>query len=167
MEGFVIGAVSVLGVLFVTRMFMWRRYAWRRGHGGGCGHGGRRGRRGRGRGDFTGEGFSRAVSEVFKRRLDIDEEQDGIVDHAFADARKALAELKEELAATRQPIADALRGEAVDDGALAAAFARQDDALARARRQVLSSVKQVHAVLEPDQRKQAADWIAATEGRWV
>lgn len=159
MSGLVVGALVVLLVLTLVRAAAWRRHARR----GGCGRHGWRGRHGRARR----EGFSRAMAEVIKRGLDVDEEQEGIVDHAFADAQKALAELREELEATRGPIADALRGEAVDDGALAAAFARQDDALARARRQVLSSVKQIHAVLDAGQRQRAADWIASSPGRWV
>jgi uncharacterized membrane protein len=104
---------------------------------------------------------------VFKRRLDIDEEQEPIVDHAFVDLRKAGKELVDELKDTRKTLADAFAGEAVDEAALAAAFARHDDATARARRDIVSAFKQIHAVLDPEQRKRAAAWLAAGEGGWA
>ena len=61
----------------------------------------------------------------------------------------------------------AFRGESVDDAAVAATFPRHDDALAHARRDVISALKQVHAVLTPEQRAMAADWLAAHDGKWV
>ena len=166
MFGFFFGTICLLGLGGVMRRMMGGGYGGHRGHG--CGHGpyGRRGgRAGRG---FANEGFGRAMTEVVKRRLRVDEDQEGIVDHAFADIRKSVTELKDELAATRTGIADAFRGENVDEAALASAFARHDDALARARRDVVSSFKQVHAVLDPEQRATAADWMASTEkGGWI
>lgn len=157
MVGFFIGTVVVAALAGALAARIGRRCAWRHGGHGCCG---RRGRRGHG------ERYGRAIGEVVKRRLDIDEEQEPIVDHALRDAREALRELGEELKATRATIADALRGEAVDDAALAAAFQRHDDAVARARRQVVSAVKQVHAVLEPEQRATAADLLGKPDGRW-
>jgi uncharacterized membrane protein len=167
MFGFFFGTVCLFGLMGVARRAFW---AGRYGYGGGC-HGGggwhgRRGWHGRGRGPGTGEGFARAAGEIFKRRLRIDEEQEGMVDHALIDLRKAVKELSEELKGSRAALADAFRGETVDDAALAAVFARHDDALGRARRDVVSSLKQVHAVLDADQRKRAADWLASADGRW-
>lgn len=184
MFGFFIGSLCLFGLFGMARAAMWRHhhaYAWGGGpgfgpgYGPGCGgHGFRGGWRGgwggrgrRGPASMGGEGFARAAGEVFKRRLRIDEEQDDIVDHALIDLRKAVKELVDEVKDTRAGIADAFRGETVDEAALAAAFARHDDAVARARREVVSSLKQVHAVLDADQRKQAADLLASGEGRWV
>ncbi len=161
MCGVLIGALGVLGLLGVARVIRGRG-RWGR-HG--C-HGGHRGRYGGPRG-LGEERFARAAGEVFKRRLRIDEEQEPVVDHALRDLRAAVHELGRELGDTRAALADALRGETVDDAALAAAFARQDDAVQRARREVVSAVKQVHAVLEPDQRKRAADWVASGRARWA
>jgi uncharacterized membrane protein len=104
---------------------------------------------------------------VFKRRLDIDDDQEGIVDHAATDLRAALKELVEELKDTRASIADAFRGDTVDDAALAVAFARHDDAVGKARRDVVSAFKQIHAVLDEEQRAKATDWLASGDGRWV
>ncbi|MFZ5479663.1 MAG: periplasmic heavy metal sensor [Myxococcota bacterium] len=155
---FLLGAFATLTFFGLCRLAFHRRRWHAHGRCGGYG----RHPRGMGR-----ERFARAAGEVFKRRLDVDEEQEPIVDHALADARAALKELADELAATRGAVADALRGESVDDAALAAAFAKHDDAVARARRAVVSAVKQVHAVLEPEQRARAADWIASKDTRWM
>ncbi len=180
MSGVLLGVLSTLGVvaalLLARRLVFWRMRHWRGHHGsrGGCrragwhggGHGGWRGRgsRGFGFGAVLGnDGVGRAAGEVLKRKLDISEEQEPIVDHAWIDARTALREVSEELDATRATIAGALRGEAVDEAALAAAFARQDDAVARARRALVSAVKQVHAVLTPEQRERAASFVGRAE----
>jgi len=156
--------------LMVVRMMIWgafRRRAWAR-HGG-CGPGGGYGRRGRrgGPGSMSSEGFARAAGEVLKRRLGIDEEQEGIVDHALIDLRSAVKELVTELKDTRATVADAFRGETVDDAALSSAFSRHDDALGRARRQIVSALKQIHAVLTPKQREKAADWGGSGEVGFV
>jgi uncharacterized membrane protein len=178
MFGFIFGTVCLLGLVGMARRAMWRHHMGYAGgfgpamHGcGGHGYGGRRGgpwgrRRRGGPGE---EGFVRAAAEVLKRRLRVDEEQEPVIDHAMKDAHAALKELRSELDATRAPIAEALRGETVDDAALAAAFARHDDAVARARREVVSAIRQVHAVLDADQRGKVADFVAAgkAEGGWL
>lgn len=186
MIGFLVGALSVVVVAGVARRAFWMgRHGCGPGRHGGCGgrgHGGRgchAGWHGGWRGEWRGEGgageggrrgsplhdeaFARAMGEVFKRRLDVDEDQEPYVDHALKDLRAALKELSDELKATRAPVGEAFRGETVDDAALAAAFARHDDALGRARRQVVSALKQVHAVLTPEQRARAVEWIASAE----
>jgi uncharacterized membrane protein len=170
MFGFIFGTVCLFGLMGIARRAMWHRYAGPHGHhhgyaGHGCGPRGYGGFR-RGRPDRMSEGFVRAAGEVVKRRLGIDEEQEPIVDHALVDLRKALKTLSDELKDTRGAVAGAFAAEAVDDAALATAFARQDDAVARARREVVSAMKQVHAVLDADQRKRASDWLAAGEGGW-
>ncbi len=176
MIGFVFGTVCLLALVGVVRRVVCHHHGY--GHHGhhGCGHGGGGGRWGgrwgghwgrRGRPGRMGEGFARAAGEVLKRRLRIDEEQEPLVDNALADVRKTLKELSDELKDGRAAVAGAFAGEAVDDAALAATFARQDDALARARREVVSAMKQVHGVLDEDQRKRAADWLASGDGKWA
>jgi len=177
MFGFILGTVCLFGLMGIARRAMWHRYAHAHGYGGYGGHGcgprgyggGFRGGRGgrRGRPDRMSEGFVRAAGEVLKRRLGIDEEQEPIVDHAMVDLRKALKTLSDELKDTRGAVAGAFAAEAVDDAALATAFARQDDAVTRARREVVSAMKQVHAMLDADQRKRASEWLANGEGGWA
>ncbi|MCK6503235.1 hypothetical protein L6R53_07540 [Myxococcota bacterium] len=122
-------------------------------------HEGRRGRK------VSDEGFARAAAEVFKRRLRVDPDQEDIVDHALRDVQRSLKDLRQALDESRQTLAQAFAAESVDDPALAAAFARQDQAIARARQDLASAVKQVHAVLDDEQRarlvellRQEADW---------
>ncbi len=158
------GALGMMMVFAFGRLAfaLGRRRRWRR-----CG--GRYGRHGGpgGPGGLGEERFARAAGEVMKRRLRIDEEQEPVVDHALRDLRATMTELTRELGETRAAAAEAFRGEAVDDAALAATFARQDDAVARARRDVVSALKQVHAVLQPDQRAKAADWMGSARPRWM
>lgn len=168
----------IVGLCAFTLLSMCRAAFWRHrayvaqggfggGHGGGCGprfgggRGGKRWGRWGGRAGLGSEQVARAAGEVLKRKLDIDDEQEPIVDHALGDLHAAVKELKAEFSATHAPLAEALRGEKLDDGALAAIFARHDDALARARREIVSAVKQIHAVLDKDQRSKAADSLAA------
>ena len=170
MFGFVLGTVCLLGLAAIgggrCHGGRWEHREARWGHHGHgpCGHHGRGLFRG---GRFAHDGFGRAAGEVLKRKLGIDEDQEGIVDHALADLRASLKELGEELHDTRGVLGDAFRGESVDDAALASAFARQDEAIGRARREIVSALKQIHAVLDPDQRARAADLVGAGEPRWV
>ncbi len=166
MSSCLVVGLCLFGLVSMARAAFWRHRAFAQGGYSGRCCGPRRGRRGgwgkwggRGAG-LAGEQVARAAGEVLKRRLEVDEEQEPIVDHALDDLHASLKELKAELSATHAPLADALRGEKLDDGALAAIFARQDDALARTRREALSAVKQIHAVLDAEQRKKAADWLA-------
>lgn len=163
MFGFLFGTFCLAGLVGLSGAH--RAHRHHHGRHRGCGgphgrrhrHGPRGGRRG---------GFSRAAGEVLKRRLDIDDDQELVVDHALKDARDALKELREVVRDDREALADALRGDEVDQAALDAAFARQDEALARARRQLVSAAKQVHAVLEPEQRATAADLVAHGRPGW-
>lgn len=157
MIGFLFGTICLLALVKVARWGAWGRYH-------GCGPRFRHGWHGRG---VSPESMGRAAGEVFKRRLGITEDQEGIVDHALVDLRTALKELAEEFKATREGVVGAFKGETVDDAALASAFARHDDAIAAARRQVVSALKQIHAVLSPAQRSRAADWAGSAGGRWV
>ena len=149
MFGFVVGTLSLIGLVGLIGSHRHRHHAY--AHGCGRGHHARWGH-GRGHGPGYGgrdragwhEGVGRAAGEVFKRRLRIDEDQEPIVDLALRDARAALTELGTTLRDSRTELADALRGDAVDDASLAAAFSRQDQAVAEARRQVVSAAKQIH-----------------------
>lgn len=190
MFGFFVGALSVLGILTLARGLRYAFWAGRYGHRqGACarypgGFARHRGGHGRGRGDEGGDdedgprrqrhpgerfasdaGFARAMNEVVKRRLRIDDEQEDIVDHALGDLQRALAELRTLHTSSRPDLAAAFRGEQVDEAALASLQARQDEGLKQARKEVTSAMKQIHAVLRPDQRERAADWLAGVETR--
>lgn len=108
------------------------------------------------------------MAEMLKRRLDVDEDQALVVDHAMVDVKEAWQELSISMKDAREEASDALRGEAVDQAALDALFARTDEELARTRRHVVSAVKQVHAVLDDEQRETLADLMVDLHapGRW-
>lgn len=179
MIGFLFGTMCLFGFAGLMKASFIHHHhgAYAHGHGGGChggrwgGHGGGRGRRGGFAFDEEGprgDGFARAFGEILKRRLRIDEDQEGLVDHALIDLRAAVKELATVLKDSRKSLADAFRGEKVDDAALAASFGQHDEAITRARRDVVSALKQVHAVLTPEQRAQAADWLAQGDAKgWV
>lgn len=160
MHGCFIGFfVGFLALVFVMKIAFW---GIRHRMGGGC-----YGFRHRRHNPYHSEGMGRAAGEILKRRLGIDEDQEGMVDHALGDIRASLKDLGGEFKATYAPITEAFRGETLDDAAISAAFTRQDDAIAKARREILSAFKQIHAVLRPDQRTRAADWASKNPPRWV
>ena len=155
---FMFGAACLVGLAAVVRG----------GRRGGC-HGGRGRRHGwhadgarRGRR----AGFARAAGEVFKRRLDVDPDQEDIVDHALADLRDSLEALGATLHDSRAALSQAFAGEEVDQARLDAVWARHDEAVALARREVVSALKQIHAVLDPEQRALAASWLADAQPGW-
>jgi uncharacterized membrane protein len=100
------------------------------------------------------------MGEAIKRGLHVDRDQEDLVDHALGDVREALRELKDVMKESRQDAAAAFEGDQVDDAALDAIFETQDAALTQTRRQVVSALKQVHAVLDDEQRATAVQWLA-------
>jgi hypothetical protein len=177
--------MTMLGLLFGTLCLFGLVGAVRRhhyyGYGGSCGGGyrGHRGRHSHWRGDHdsgpTGDGrtawvgderFSRAASEVIKRRLRVKEDQEAIIDHALTDLQASLKELRASVKDSREDLANAFRGEKVDDAQLAVLFDRWSDALGQAKQDVTSALKQIHAVLDPEQRTRAADWLGKNP-EWV
>lgn len=167
MVGFLVGTVCLVGLVGLSRG------GRRCGHGGWHHHpghwedgprGGRRGWRGAQRRGAMG----RAMGEVFKRRLHVDEDQEGIVDHALADLRETLTGFGEVLRDSRGELAKAFAGDEVDEAAIASVWARHDEELATTRREAVSALKQIHAVLDPEQRATAAEWLGAVEPpRWA
>lgn len=173
MTGFVIGTVCLFGLFGLMRAARHRACGGGYGYGYGFGpgrwhHGHRHGRHGGGgRAAWADGGVARAAGEVLKRRLRIDEDQEGIVDHAMTDLREAGKEYVAVLRDARKDLAAAFSGEAVDEAAIASVFARHDEELAKARRDAVSALKQIHSVLEPEQRKAATDWLGSVEPGWV
>lgn len=189
MFGFVFGTLCLFGLMGMFGAARHQRWHHahagcgdgRHGFRGGRGWGGPRGGWDRGWGwdggppeeggyKFTNEGprgdaFAKAAAEMAKRKLRIDDDQEDLVDHAFADLRTALRDLSATMKDTREPLAGAFRGEKVDDAAIATAFAQHDEAIARARKDVVSSLKQIHAVLTPEQRQVASEWLSSQ--KWV
>ncbi|MEN0065725.1 MAG: periplasmic heavy metal sensor [Myxococcota bacterium] len=148
MFGFVFGTVCLMA-LFALKASAFHRYRRFR-----HGPGGRRRGRGRGRGMVA---F--ATAEHIKRRLDLDEDQGDLADHAIADAQRSVKEMYGSFSDARVELADLVRGEAVDDAQLEVIFDRIDDDLRRTRREVVSAIKQIHATLDEDQRDRMASLL--------
>ena len=168
MFGFFFGTLCLFGLVGVAcsgnrhvTAGYGRRYGRSCGQREGQEDGGRRRRRGR----ASKAHFARAAGEMFKRRLDIDEDQEDIVDHALKDLFGAVKELKTAVADTKSDIAEAFGHEEVDDARLAVAFETHDEELGKARRKVVSALKQIHALLTPEQREVAVEWLNA-DMRW-
>ena len=58
------------------------------------------------------------------------------------------------------------RRQRLSETQLAELFDRWSDALGTAKQDVTSALKQIHAVLDPDQRNRAADWLGKNP-EWV
>lgn len=149
MFGFVFGTLCLLG-LFALKAGAYRRYGRYHRYGGPRGYA----RRGRGRGRRGFVGF--ASAEMVKRRLDLDEDQADLADHAVADVQRSVKSMGESLQDGRGELADLLREEFIDDGRIEVVFDRLDDDLKRTRREIVSAVKQIHATLDEEQRDRLA-----------
>ncbi len=110
--------------------------------------------------------MGRAMGEAVKRGLNLDEDQEDIVDHAMKDAESAVRDFTTVVKDSREDLAAAFSGDEVDDAVLTASFATHDEELAKARRQLVSAFKQVHAVLDDEQRERAAEWLATGPKWW-
>jgi Spy/CpxP family protein refolding chaperone len=154
MFGILVGTACLFGLIGLAKS---QRHGHHSHHGRCGGRGSRRGPHRTGR---RGRGFDRAMGEAIKRGLHVDRDQEDLVDHAMGDVREALRELKDVMKESRQDAAAAFEGDQVDDAALDAIFETQDAALTQTRRQVVSALKQVHAVLDDEQRATAVQWLA-------
>lgn len=111
--------------------------------------------------------FGAETAQHLGRRLGLAEDQQGMVEAALADSRRALSSLWTTLSDSRSEIANALRGEKVDDERLAAVFEWHDEALAQARREVTTAWKAALLGLTPAQRAKVADFVAGPGQGWV
>lgn len=160
MLGFLFGTLCLIGLAKVVRGPHHRSFHGHHGHPNRCGHGSQGTRR-------RGRGFERAAAEMFKRKLDLDDDQADLVDHAFRDLAEAGRTFQEAMRTQKQDLAEAFRAEEVDETGLASLYAAQDEALQTFRRSAVSVLKQIHAVLEPDQREAATHWFQQVGGRWM
>lgn len=93
------------------------------------------------------------------RRLNLDEHQRDVVDVSVKEANKALATLKDIVVDSRDELADAVKGETLDQARLDAVFEKWDASMKEARRDLVDALRRAHATLEPEQRRRLAEWI--------
>lgn len=107
----------------------------------------------------AGYGRSRLLFGVF-RRLDATPGQEKAI-LALAEAvAQQLRDSRKELDGARRELAAALGGEALDPLAFDAAFARGGELFTRLSRELQHALAELHEVLDPEQRKQLAEWLA-------
>jgi len=177
MFGFLLGGASLAGLLYTLRGHHRRGgYAYA-GHG--CGShrqacdGGRSW--GRHHGHHHGpppwaRGGFRARRRFFLRRLFEELEttpgQEKAIGRAVDRVAEAGCTLRGELRDSLNPLAEALRGDALDDSTLGGLFADHDAALARFRAVAGDALKEIHNALDEHQRAQVADFIESRQRRW-
>lgn len=176
MFGFVIGALSLYGLIKVLRWGRggacgggWRgRRHWHAGHGG---HGWHRHRADwQGEHDHDGrEGFRDGSGPGFWlrglfRRLDTTPGQEKVLRQSAQELMTAMAPLKAEMQDSRRDIAQALRTGTVDEVAMGELFARHDEKLRAARLAFVGALANVSEALDEDQRKRLADFLDRSGG---
>jgi uncharacterized membrane protein len=157
MIGFVVGAVVLFGLFKLAR------------HHHACAHGGRGwrvpwsrrsgGRRG---GPWARAPWSRVEHVLNALRVTPDQEI-AIRDHV-REFKKRVEPLSAEAHRTREDLSTALRADSFDETRMGEMFARHDDALRDARREVVGLLAHVHAVLDDDQRRVLARMVESGRG---
>lgn len=145
MFGFLFGTACLLGL---TVTFARHRHEGRHCYGG---HRGRGFRGGRGR--FF---LNRLLD-----RLDTTPGQEKVIREAVDTLMEDIHEARSELRATRSDVAQAVRGETLDRGAIDGVFERHDRVIDRVRQNAIDSFSKVHETLDERQRKILAELIEA------
>jgi Spy/CpxP family protein refolding chaperone len=147
MFGFMIGAASLIGLIWVLR-------------GGGCrGYGGHFGHRGRGWGYGRFGWFDRLFD-----RLGITSSQERDVRAAVDEFFTAARDFKRDVVDTRADVARSVKADAFDETLMGEVFSRHDDAMDKLRKSFVGALARIHSVLDDRQRERLADLIASGMG---
>jgi hypothetical protein len=152
MFGILIGTLCLLGLIAVVRG---RR--WRHGYGHGRGGWGYSPYRGYGV-DGMGAGPRWMLRSLFYR-LGTSPSQEKVILEAVSSLRDQSGKLRGEWQQSKSEIAQAVRGEALDETKVQGTFKRHDGLLSELRKAALDAMAKVHAVLDPDQRKALAKLV--------
>lgn len=144
MFGFLFGTACLLGL---TATFARHRH-----YGHHCG-----GHRGRG---FR-SGRGRFVLNRLLDRLDTTPGQEKVIREAVDTLMDDVHDARSELHATRADIAQAIRSETLDRGAIDGVFERHDRVIDRVRQNAVDSFSKVHETLDERQRRILAELIEA------
>jgi len=152
MFGFIFGAICLYGLIRMLRGPRWGHHHHACDHRGGGGRhdgdGFRRGRRGR----FWLRGLFERLETSPGQEREITEAVDEVV--AAAEA------MRDALFDSRSDIARAFGEDDLDEETLGTMLAQQDERLDHLRKSYVSALSRVHAVLDPDQRRQLARWLS-------
>jgi hypothetical protein len=148
MFGFFVGTLCVIGFVAVLRRRSWGRYGygyWGHRHGWGHSHHHRRCR-----------GFG--LYGLF-HQLDTSPGQEKVIRAAVEELRDTVSSFTPELRASRTEVANALRGEVFDAGALDGALDGRMVELRSLGSAATTMLGKVHEALDPDQRRRLARMI--------
>lgn len=195
MLGFIIGTACLIGLIKTVRRgrchgALGCGHGYDDGYGGGdfgghgCGghrHGGWGGPRGhhhhRGpwgqRGGWgegaDGRGAGRWMLRPLFERLNTTPGQERVILEAFEALRAQRQAVRDAMQATGADAAKAFRGESLDEAHMGEAFAKQNEALESTQKALFDALHKVHEALDPDQRRELADWMERGAGffrRW-
>lgn len=138
MFGFIIGTLSLIGLIKVAR---WGRYGR---------HGG---------------GWSRWMLRRLFQRLDTTPGQEKVIAEAVHDAQRVMWQAREQLFRARSEYARAMRGESFDNEAVNAAFEQQQASIDEVKKTLKEKLQAIHEALDPRQRGLLADLIEFGPGR--
>ena len=145
MFGFIIGTLCLIALVrVVARGRMRRRYGYWYGH----------------HGYGYGRGFGRrAALNAVLARLDTAPGQEKVITQAVSDLVERARDAGRGVQDTRRAVADALRGEQLDEARLNEVFGRHDAALEELRRAGVDAARRVHEALDERQRKILGDLV--------
>ncbi|HYP98210.1 MAG TPA: periplasmic heavy metal sensor [Polyangiaceae bacterium] len=145
MFGFLFGTACLLGLTATFARHHHERHYCAGGH--------------RGRGFRFGRG--RFILNRLLDRLDTTPGQEKVIREAVDTLFDEVRDARSELHATRADVAQAIRGETLDRGAIDGLFERQDRVIDRVRQNALDSFSKVHETLDERQRRILAELIEA------
>ena len=138
MFGFVIGTLSLIGLIKLSR---WQR--WGGGYGYGGGYGGR-----------MGGGPRQWMLRRLFQRLDTTPGQEKVIAEAFDTLREKAQAFREGVFASRADVAKAVTGEHFDTETVRDAFAKHEVQFDGLKNALIEQMQKVHEALNPEQRKQ-------------
>ena len=145
MFGILIGTLCLLGLIAVVRGRRWRHGY---GYGPGCG--------GWGYGvDGMGGGPRWMLRSIFYR-LGTSPSQEKVILEAVGSLRDQGGNLWGEWQQSKSELAQAVRGETLDESRVQGAFTRHDGMLSELRKAALDAMVKIHSVLDAEQRKALA-----------
>ncbi|MBL9038885.1 MAG: periplasmic heavy metal sensor [Archangium sp.] len=131
MFGFLVGTLSLVGLVRMWRWGRWQRYG----------------------------GARRWMMRRLFERLDTSPGQEKVMAQAFETAERKMWAVRETLFTTRGDFAKAMRAETFDTAAVNEAFDKQQAAVDELKASVRGGLQQLHEALTPEQRAQVADLL--------
>ncbi len=155
MFGFFLGTICLIALISVLRRRWWGGCGWHGPAYGRYGSYGRYPQRWRGGRRNWRWGMLRSIFE----RLDTTPGQEKAILAAASDLREPSERARSEIRESLTEVAQALREDRIDEAKLRQAFSRQRDALGTAQEALLGALSRVHEALNPNQRRELAEWI--------